>query len=467
MTLDFFDAEMENAPRQRTGALFHYTNAEAAIFGILRSGTLRLSPFETTNDPWESKPAYPAIAVHHDDRDHADNLQQVWAQIDRSLRLHAKVACLTQDWTFLDPVLDPDALRGWNRLATWAHYGGRHSGICLRFDQEALVRAFESTPAPGALLRFHGPVQYIHAATPTLGMDLGQIREFGVDAAAVVYARANAEQIFFRKHRDWSNEMEYRLVLVDQSVLPAEIPISAALTGVFLGADFPKSRRPVLRAALEPYPHVEVLELFGPGRSLRAAPIPRVALVDDSSVAPPRRDGTVEERIAALDACNVRAAHLREAAEKSYTEPAQDLMDALMAIAEVTCEWPKTDVTVGRSTTAVPESQRSRQPGVPGEVVHLETGSFCTVQSLPAGGPTLVAAAALQVLDDDRVRLHAVVRIEEPHPEEGIRPHDHWRTAPETTRAEAVTAIRQVAGELLIAVGGARAAFDELREQAR
>jgi len=58
----YLEVEQLSAPRELTDDLFHYTGVEAGVFGILRSGVLRLSPFAATNDLWESRPLHPALS---------------------------------------------------------------------------------------------------------------------------------------------------------------------------------------------------------------------------------------------------------------------------------------------------------------------------------------------------------------------------------------------------------------------
>jgi hypothetical protein len=93
----YFDAEVVTAERSRPDQLFHYPNFEAAIFGILASGTLRLSPFESTNDLWESRPLHPCLTSHFDEQPPVPGFQ-FWNEIDINLRPHSKVTCPTQDW---------------------------------------------------------------------------------------------------------------------------------------------------------------------------------------------------------------------------------------------------------------------------------------------------------------------------------------------------------------------------------
>lgn len=249
------DQELTLAPRVLTNDLFHYTSSDAAILGILSTGSLRLSPFDSTNDLWESRPLYPAI---HSPAENLEIGSELWEEIDRNMRLHAKVTCLTQDWelphTF---AASRDVFRGWAHLSLWAHYGAGHSGLCLRFDREKLVRSFSSVARSSTALHgFHGPVVY-RTANPGVGpngIDFGQVKEFGVDAVAAAYAETDKDSLFFRKHKDWENESEYRFVLLDQSILPAYFDIRNALTGVFVGDAFPAGRMPALLAALQEYP---------------------------------------------------------------------------------------------------------------------------------------------------------------------------------------------------------------------
>ncbi len=255
---EWLEAEISAAPKTLTENLFHYTNTDAAIFGILSTGTLRLSPFDSTNDLWESRPTHPSLTTHVDDRDLIPGLD-LWNEIDRHIRRNSKVACLTMDWDLPDAVMDRDALRGWSHLSLWAHYGGSHSGVCLRFERSKLLESFVSSE-PSGVRNFHGPVVYrnVSIGAGPHGIDVGQVREFGVDAVATAHAEANANAIFFRKHKDWSNEVEYRLVRMDKSLLPFHFDIRRALTGVFLGEAFPSQRLPALTEVLLDYPDVEV-----------------------------------------------------------------------------------------------------------------------------------------------------------------------------------------------------------------
>jgi DUF2971 family protein len=405
--------------------------------------------------------------VHADDRT-LDAAKAVWNELDRLIRLHAKVSCLIQDWELPSSVLNPEALRGWNHLSIWAHYGAGHAGVCLQFDRDKLIEAFTSAPIPGALLRFHGPVVYRSASTGSgpSGIDIGQIREFGLDAVAINYAESHHGQIFFRKHADWSNESEYRLVLIDQSVPPVEFSIREALTGVFLGDAFPSRRLPALLAVLQAYPGVKVFRLMYHNRHLVCAPLDDSGRVDAGPATPlsesPNRPGSLDERLAALKASILSAEQQRERAAALCLVHLNALERAIEKVGTTVRSWPRVEVAVYKSITAVPDNQRSRASGVPGEQIHFEKGYMCVIESIPKHTHTLVIAAATQVLSGDRVRIHGVAKTE--HWKATGNEHvEHWRDTSEVSLADAAMALDSIIGKLHSALQTTRAHFDRER----
>jgi hypothetical protein len=466
----FLETELQTAPRTPTQHLFHYTSAEAAISGILPTGTLRLSPYQFTNDLWESQPHYPGLSAHHDDSG-TDTGFALWDEIDRQLRLHTKVGCLTQDLELPSHVASRDALRGWSHLSLWAHYGAAHAGVCLRFDRKRLIDAFLEHTSPAALA-FHGPVTYLssQSSPATRGIDLGQVAEFGADAVAMAYAAANKDQLFFRKHLDWQSEAEFRLVLLNDSVDYDFIDVRGALTGVVLGSAFRQEHLPSLLAALEPYPDVVLEQVGFHNRRMLCVPFEGVitdrprTLSEQPWSATPRRTGSLAERLQVLRAAEAKVAAQREAAVLLTQQHVLVLEQGITAMASQ-LSWPATEVTVHSHIMAVPEPQRGRMPGVAGEVVHYERGFMCVVENVPKHSYTLVAAAAVQVLNDQRLRLHAMVTTERWAPDGNTRT-EHWRNQVEAPAQEAAEALTGLLAELTCATHTVRTSFDHDREAA-
>lgn len=94
-----------------TDDLYHYTSADVGVDAILTQMRLRMGLIESTNDPRESRPHYPALAggVEAGEPD----LRSLWEEGDHLLRRSAKVSCLTLDYELPQEALDSDALRGW------------------------------------------------------------------------------------------------------------------------------------------------------------------------------------------------------------------------------------------------------------------------------------------------------------------------------------------------------------------
>lgn len=446
-----------------TDHLYHYTGPDAAITGILMSGSLRLSPYASTNDLWESRPFSPHLSIHEDDEGWLDKVgagQGLWIEIDQTLRLHTKVACLTADFALPDHVSNRDARRGWAHLALWAHYGGDHTGVCLRFDRTALISAFMELAAPGSLA-FHGPVHYVDEEDTLAlkGLDVGQIREFGVDAVARIYAENNRESLFFSKNQDWSNEEEYRLVLLNGSALPVHIDIRKALTGIVLGEAFPENRQAALREVLESYPDLEIRQAGYANRRLvcLSKTIEQIgwSSVRGLSRVTPRRSGDLLTRTTALREAEAETARLHAEAENFIVTHATVIEEAIAAIAEELQNHTTGRITVHPVAAAVPPEQRSRKPGVSGELVHIERGAVCNVDYMPGCLRTLWAGAAVQVLDGGVLRMHAVARVERWVPDDG-KPHEYWREV-------RTVPVRESEGELHELLSRMRSAFDEVR----
>lgn len=468
-SLDFSEYETLAAPRKLTGHLFHYTSVDAAVSGILPSQTLRLSPYPATNDLWESEPHYPMLTSSGEHPAASDFA--VWDDLDRQLRQHAKVGCLTQDIALPESVFNPDALRGWAHLALWAHYGGRHAGVCLRFDRERLVASFLKAHAGPTSLAFHGPVHYLTSphSPVTRGVDTRQVSEFGGDAVALAYGEKYKDQLFFRKHLDWDSESEYRLVVLNQTADYEFVDIREALTGVILGSAFPPDRIPDLLEILEQYA-VPVEQIRYLNRRMQCLPFEKATLRETTPApssllsATPRRAGSLAERWAALRAADAEAKAHQECAAPVAAAADRMLFKGIAILAAGLADWPATAVDTHSHIGAIPPEHQQRSPGLPGETVYAQVGYMCVVENLPTYSYTLVAAAAVQILAEGHLRLHAVITSERWRPN-GNQQEERWRDTQECATEEIEAVVTQMLTELTRQVHRVRPLFDQERSQ--
>ncbi|QYJ03246.1 DUF2971 domain-containing protein [Nocardioides panacisoli] len=462
----YLEEELRNAPKKRTDDLYHYTSSDAAILGILATRTIRLSPFHGTNDLWESRPLYPSLQGESGLSSEAT--MELWREIDRHIRMHSKVACFTNDWDLPEAVSDRNALRGWSHLSLWAHYGQRHAGLCLRFDRQKLLSAFEAAKC-SAVHQFSGDVRY---RTVSLGsgpeaINLRQIQEFGADAAALRYSETHQQDLFFSKHIDWSNESEFRLVRTDLSLSPFNLDITDALNGVFLGDEFPQERIAALQAVLWPLGSVPTFQLRFHNRHLVSFPvdlgntsIADVATEPVSSFGALRK-GTLAARLEELRSAEREADASLAVAREAAQSVAAVLADGVDTVAAVLADWPAALVQVHSSITAVPEGQRRRAPGAARETVAFETGRMVVAEHQPQYSVTFVAAVALQVLGE-RIRIHAMISVET-WSDAGNMKEELWREVEETDVATAPARTKLLLDRLREALSGSREAFDRER----
>jgi hypothetical protein len=444
-----------------TNNLYHYTGADVAIYNILNQGALRLSPYEFTNDPEENRPRSPTLSGEFAA---ADEPHSIWNEADWWLRRYVKVACFTQDFEIHPPeyATDRDALRGWGHPALWAHYGARHGGVCLRFDRTKIIEQFVSQMEPRGQC-FHGPVDYPgqRFAAPPGNIDIEQAREFGVDAVTFFYIDRYHKELFFTKHPDWANEMEYRLVLNEASLMPSYLDISDCLTGIVLGSGFPGSMLDRIQDLRNRFPKLEVLQMSHLNGGVFLHPIPQAAARNTISA---RRSGTLEDRLGQLRSAEEGRKLAREVGEIATTAISGRL-DAIVSAVQSACSlWANVEVQVYQRIQAVPPEQRGKRPGVPGEVVEFQTGKMCVVENMPKQSCTLIIALAVQLLESKTVRLYGLITAEK-WVVGGNEQSELWQQSYESTLDDAASQAEILAREVQSQIVAAENAFNLLRSQ--
>lgn len=242
-------------------SLFHYTTRDAALGSILPSRRFRFSSFDAMRDPFENQDwALPGGgAIRDADSDKADRRYFEFLHIANAVKRRARLAAFSaageSDGFFNN--------HGWSRASMWQHYGEAHRGVCLVFDRELLISAAsDSLRAAGLPSPYFKPVKYeldfrydptIELSEEVVSLDGSALKEF-----VFRFVEDHHEDLFYRKSRDWSNEMEYRFVVTapDYFDQPVEVNIEKALTGIIVGARFPDW---AVSGALEIANHMNVL----------------------------------------------------------------------------------------------------------------------------------------------------------------------------------------------------------------
>lgn len=440
-----------------TDDLYHYTSADVGVDSVLSQMHFRMGLIESTNDPRESRPHYPMVTGSSTPE--GPDLDALWVEADQLLRRTAKVACFTLDYELPEDSFDSEALRGYAHPALWAHYGGRHRGVCLRFSKSRLSARINETKAELGRI-FEGSVDYVLSPLDDFiaeGLDLAQIGEFGLDAVVARFMERNHRALFFRKHLDWSNEYEYRWVLVEPSLRPVYLDVSGCLTGLVLGDAFPTTRLGAVQDLARDCGNIEVTQVhFQRGRP-RRVPLPVFSLRYRSS---PKRPGSYEERLGELAAAEEARAVAEESAAERASLAVGDVYATIQEVASRARQLHEVEVTSYPLAHAIPLAERRTAAGVSEQSSVYDQGSMCVIEALPKQSLTLVLAIAVQVMPDGQMRVHAAIELERWLPTRNIR-DELWRSPPTSGSVEMC---RLAIHAILAETDRAFRAFDQMRE---
>lgn len=215
--------------------LYHYTTAQKGLAHLLGSGTLRLSPFTSMNDPREAKEWTVTVATSDPEYGGVD-LNEITRDFNLELKRKIKVACFTAD---VVPQKRAESLldRGWAHPRMWAYYAANHAGLCIVFRRDKLLalfeRAYETT---GTVLS--GMVRY--SDDDALGsrafmLNAADVRRRGMEVVLSEHAQKYGRDLFFTKLTDWASENEFRLLVQGRDSEPAYLEVEDALVGVCVG----------------------------------------------------------------------------------------------------------------------------------------------------------------------------------------------------------------------------------------
>jgi hypothetical protein len=225
--------------------VYHYTKASTALDHILPDMRIRLGPIHDTNDPSEGRG--PSVGVAPDGwlPRNPNAVRDAFDAIANALR-RARVACFCRDMPDAEPVraaMFAHSSRGWARDRMWAQYADNHSGVCLCFHRENLLRSFRAELADdGPLLA--DAVTYTDAySTDHPRVDLAE--SLGPERYALTLRDGYAHIRYFTKRRDWAGEQEWRMVLLNDR-RPSEyafVSIASSLSAIVVGHRFTEGYR--------------------------------------------------------------------------------------------------------------------------------------------------------------------------------------------------------------------------------
>ena len=178
-------------PECGDGTLFHFTKYENFL-KILEQFTLRLSSFEELNDLNEGNLSNMNM----------DKNFRVMYETEKYIKERCHILSFSQNYD-----IDGWVQEGTNHPAMWAHYANNSRGVCIVIDKNAFIKKNQAV-FDRYFYKFED-IEYDFFNTPN---------DNKINYNAVTpedFIKNNWKTLFFLKHKDWENECEHRLFIMD------------------------------------------------------------------------------------------------------------------------------------------------------------------------------------------------------------------------------------------------------------
>lgn len=198
----------EELPHKGDGALFHYTSLNSFKM-IMEDLTLKPSSFKTLNDLNEGNVHNMGLSYNF----------RVMYKAEEDIREKCHIISFSQNYD-----IQGYGKEGTNHPAMWAHYADNSNGVCIVIDKDAFI-AKNSHILSQYFYRFEDVV-YSQSNTPK-NEDINYKAETPED-----FIKNNWKSLFFLKHKDWANEDEHRLFIMNYD---GKLSIDGCIKYIVLG----------------------------------------------------------------------------------------------------------------------------------------------------------------------------------------------------------------------------------------
>lgn len=214
------------------GKLFHYTKHVAALDYILPTKRLKTNYLKNMNDPkesqlWAFSGMYDLENIYPDEYKEEDTIKL-------QFKLGAEIRNSVQAISFVGSNDNRGAL---NEMI-WAHYGENHKGVCLEIDIKTFIKENNLQNSDCRI----EPITYKRPTGATIKWDNSSSKDENISRIV----RNRYRDFFLTKSNYWEKENEYRLILFTKGI--RYLNIDSSLTGIYLGLDFPYTKRPSIDA---------------------------------------------------------------------------------------------------------------------------------------------------------------------------------------------------------------------------
>jgi len=243
---DCGDSEILNSD---TEFLAHYTTREKGIEGVLATQSLRFNTRLNVNDPRESKLKGNTIGyVGLDSKNYASPvLRELTKAVDERLQ----ICCFSEsrESKFTELIGQSYCLPN-----MWAHYAGKHTGMCFLFDKKKLLKLVpEKLYLNGNAMLYGDYLKTDYEFTQFGDFEVVE-KEYDGDVSNFVKVhcrKENSIDLFFQKDECWNTEQEYRILIYGEDNKDhTYIDFNSALEGIVLGDNFNNIYLPTIEKML-------------------------------------------------------------------------------------------------------------------------------------------------------------------------------------------------------------------------
>lgn len=238
---------------ETSDALFHYTKASIAIENILHTKKFKLSILNDANDPREYKDWLLNMSVEDPSNANIsrDLLHKAHNVVNRISKYECRVMCFCTNNKPTLILSDGNSVedkyvcsKGWNKSRMWSQYGQAYYGICIVLSKSALEIALGAIKPQ---IRYYraSDIHYSQHGKITITLN-GDMFQKGGEEYLYNHIIENFEELFFRKHIDYRDEAEFRVVMLDPDKKLEYLDVSSLIKCVIVGDRTPDVYIPLI-----------------------------------------------------------------------------------------------------------------------------------------------------------------------------------------------------------------------------
>lgn len=193
-------------PCRGDGALFHFTSWEN-FKSIMCDLSLLPSSFGNLND------------LNDANINNMNDNFMVMYETERYIKERCRLLCFTQNYE-----INGIGQEGTNHPAMWAHYANNSNGVCIVIDKEEFIKINRK------ILDTHY-YQFENVSYSIINTPDDEEIDYKVEITEE-FIKNNWKGLFFLKHKDWENEDEHRLFIMDYD---GKLSIDGCIKYIVLG----------------------------------------------------------------------------------------------------------------------------------------------------------------------------------------------------------------------------------------